>query len=267
VKEIKQENKVSVARACRVVELDRTMYYYQSIKDDSEVEDKLRWYAQNLPTRGFPEYFKRMRKEGIKWNHKRVKRVYKQLGMTRRKKMKRRIPNPEKRALLQPIRPNLTWSMDFMHDALDNGRKFRTLNIIDDYNREALAVEVDYSFSSDKVVESLTRIIEWKGKPMEIRSDNGPEFLAKAFKGFCQNSDIVHIPIQKGKPTQNGFIERFNRTYREDVLDAHIFETIPQARAITDQWREDYNANHPHASLGNMSPIEFLKTKMNQKNV
>lgn len=266
MKELSEEKKVSVARACKIVELERSMYYYRSVKDDSEVEAKLRWYADNLPTRGFPEYCKRIRKEGIKWNHKRVKRVYKQLGMSRRKKMKRRIPNPEKRALLQPIRPNLTWSMDFMHDSLENGRKFRTLNIIDDYNREALGVEVDYSFSSDKVVESLIRIIEWKGKPMEIRSDNGPEFLAKAFEGFCQNSGIVHVKTQKGKPTQNGFIERFNRTYREDVLDAHIFENIRQARGVTDQWKVDYNENHPHTSLANMSPIEFLKTKMNQLN-
>lgn len=265
MKEITEEKKLSVARACRVVELERTMYYYQSVKDDTEVENKLKWYAEQLPPRGFPEYFKRIRKEGFIWNHKRVKRVYKQLGMARRRKIKRRIPNGQKRALLQPIRTNLTWSMDFMHDSLENGRKFRTFNIIDDYNREALTVDVDYSISSDKVVEILTRVIERKGKPAEIRSDNGTEFLAKAFKGFCQNSGIDHVPIQKGKPTQNGFIERFNRTYREDVLDANIFESISQVRELTDRWVEDYNTNHPHASLGNMSPREFLTTKMNKK--
>jgi putative transposase len=237
------------------------MYYYDSVKDDSEVEAKLKWYAENLPTRGFPEYFKRIRKEGLVWNRKRVKRVYKKLGMSRRKKIKRRIPNPEKRALLQPIRANLTWSMDFMHDTLENGRKFRTLNIIDDYNREALGIEVEYSFPSEKVVEVIQRIIEWRGKPIEIRTDNGSEFIAKAFKGFCKNSNIEHIPIQKGKPTQNGFIERFNRTYREDVLDANIFEKIMQAREITETWRNDYNENHPHASLGNNSPIEFSKSR------
>ena len=241
------------------------MYYYDSVKDDSEVEAKLRWYAENLPTRGFPEYYKRIRKEGLVWNRKRVKRVYKKLGMSRRRKIKRRIPNPEKTALLQPIRQNLTWSLDFMHDTLESGRKFRTLNIIDDFNREALAIEVDYSFPSEKVVEMLNRVIEWRGKPEEIRSDNGTDFIAKAIEGFCKNSGITHVRIQKGKPTQNGFIERFNRTFREDVLDANIFERISQVRDLTNDWMEDYNYNHPHASLGNMSPIEFMnmKTKRN----
>ena len=237
------------------------MYYYDSVKDDSEVEAKLRWYGENFPTRGFPEYYKRIRREGLIWNRKKVKRVYKKLGMSRRRKMKRRIPNPEKKVLLQPIRPNLTWSLDFMEDRLENGRKFRTLNILDDYNREALAVEIDYSFPSTKVVEAVQQIIEWRGKPEELRSDNGTEFIAKAFVGFCENSAITHVRTQKGKPTQNGFIERFNRTYREDVLDANIFENVDQVRELTANWMEDYNNNHPHASLANMSPNEFMKTK------
>lgn len=237
------------------------MYYYESVKDDSEVEEKLRWYGENFPSRGFPEYFKRIRKEGFIWNHKRVKRVYKKLGMSKRRKMKRRIENPEKKTLLQPIMPNLTWSLDFMQDTLESGRKFRTLNIIDDYNRQALAVEVDYSFPSSKVTEMVNRVIQWHGKPEEIRSDNGPEFIAKAFEGFCENSGITHVRIQKGKPNQNGFVERFNRTYREDVLNANIFENINQVRELTDNWIDDYNNNHPHSSLGNMSPIEFMKSK------
>lgn len=237
------------------------MYYYESVKDDSEVEVKLRWYGEKLPSRGFPEYFKRIRREGLMWNHKRVKRVYKKLGMSRRRKMKRRIPNPERKVLLYPIRPNLTWSVDFMEDRLENGRKFRTLNILDDYNREALSLEVDYSFPSSRVVEMIKRVIEWRGKPEEIRSDNGPEFIAKTFEGFCENSAIAHVRIQKGKPTQNGFVERFNRTFREDVLDANIFENVNQVRELSMNWMEDYNNNHPHASLGNMSPREFMKSR------
>ena len=264
-KEIKEEKHISVARACRIISLERTMYYYRSVKDDTEVEEKLRWYAEQFPTRGFPEYFKRMRKEGLPWNHKRVNRVYKKLGMSKRKRYKRRIPNREKKALLQPIHPNLTWSMDFMHDVLESGRKFRTLNIIDDYNREALAVEADYSFTSERVVQTLGQLIEFRGKPKEIRSDNGPEFIAKAFEGFCENSGITHLSIQKGKPMQNGFIERFNRTYREDVLDATIFENLNQVREVTELWMRDYNENHPHSSLANMSPKEFLKSKAEKK--
>lgn len=239
------------------------MYYYESVKDDSEIEERLRYYAMNFPARGFPEYFKRIRKEGYKWNHKRVKRVYNKLKMNHRRKIKRRIPNPAKQVLLQPIQPNLTWSMDFMEDRLENGRKFRTLNIIDDYNREILAIEVDYSFPSIKVIEIVKQVIEWRGKPEELRSDNGTEFIAKAFEGFCENSGISHIRIQKGKPTQNGFIERFNRTYREDVLDMNIFETLNQVKEKTEEFILDYNNNHPHESLGNLSPVEFLINKNN----
>lgn len=241
------------------------MYYYESVKDDTEVETKLLWYGERFPARGFPEYFKRIRKEGFIWNHKRVKRIYKKLGMSRRRKMKRRIPNPEKKVLLQPINPNLTWSIDFMEDRLENGRKFRTLNVLDDYNREALAIEIEYSFPSQKVVEVVRQIIEWRGKPQEIRSDNGPEFIAKAFEGFCENSTIEHILIQKGKPTQNGYVERFNRSYREDVLDLNIFENIQQVRQKTEEFLDDYNNFHPHKSLADMSPVEFMNTKSKKK--
>jgi putative transposase len=237
------------------------MFYYASIKDDTEVEEKLRWYSEKLPARGFPEYFKRIRKEGIKWNHKRVRRVYRKLGMSHRRKIKRRIPNPEKQVLLQPIRPNLTWSLDFMEDRLENGRRFRTLNIIDDFNREALTIDVDFSFPSEKVVTLIERVIQWRGKPEEMRTDNGTEFIAKAFKGFCINSGIEHKPIQKGKPMQNGYVERFNRTYREDVLDMHIFETIDQVREKTEEFLFDYNNQHPHDSLSEMTPVEFMNAK------
>jgi putative transposase len=234
------------------------MFYYQSIKDDRIVEEKLRWYAEHYPSRGFPQYFKRIRKEGFIWNHKRVRRVYLKLGMNRRAKTKRRIPNPEKQVLLQPLQANLTWSIDFMEDRLVNGRKFRTLNIIDDYNREVLNIVIDYSFSSAKVVEFIQQIIEWRGQPETIRSDNGTEFTAKTFEGFCTKFGIKHLRSQKGKPMQNGYIERFNRTYREDVLDMNIFENINQVRELTDKFTEDYNQNHVHKSLADMTPVEFL---------
>ena len=171
-------------------------------------------------------------KEGHIWNHKRVKRVYLKLGMNRRKKVKRRVANPEKQILLQPLHPNITWSIDFMEDKLMNGRKFRTFNIIDDYNREALNIAINYSFPAEQVVGVIEQIIEWRGKPESIRSDNGTEFTAKAFEGFCNKFGIRHIRSQRGKPMQNGYIERFNRTYREEVLDMNIFENIHQVRVI-----------------------------------
>lgn len=117
---------------------------------------------------------------------------------------------------------------------------------------------IDYCFPSAKVIENIRQIIEWRGKPEAIRSDNGPEFIAKDFEGFCDKSGIKHIRSQKGRPMQNGYIERFNRTYREDVLDMHLFENINHVRELTDKFTEDYNKNHPHASLANMTPIDFL---------
>lgn len=153
---------------------------------------------------------------------------------------------------------NETWSMDFVEDRLENGRKIRTLNIIDDFNREALAMEVSFSFPAERVIEILKQCIEWRGRPQKVRSDNGPEFIAGKTKEFFFNTDIEHIPIQKGKPTQNGFIERFNRSYREGVLDAYILSTINQAKEETEIWMEDYNNNHPHDSLGNKTPAECV---------
>jgi putative transposase len=255
------EDKASIVRACRVVELDRSLYYYRSVRDDSEVESKLSSYVDTkvLCNRGCPEYFKRIRREGYVWNHKRVERVYRNMGLSKRRRKKRRIPNPEKRPLVQPERMNETWSIDFVEDRLENGRKIRTLNVIDDYNREALAMEVSFSFPAERVIQVLTQCIEWRGKPLRIRSDNGTEFIAHKTKKFFTDKSIEHIPIQKGKPAQNGYIERFNRSYREGVLDAFILSTINQAQEETDLWMEDYNNNHPHKSLGNKTPAECVE--------
>ena len=162
-----------------------------------------------------------------------------------------------KQQLLQPIKPNVSWSMDFMHDRLENGRSVRVFNVIDDYNREALMCHADYSFPAEKVVELLKRLIKENGKPESIRTDNGTEFIAKAFECFCSNSSIEHKRIQKGKPMQNAYCERFNRTFREDVLDAHIFENLNDLRETIEAWMNDYNKSHPHSSLGNKTPFEF----------
>ena len=249
---------MSVDRACSTMNVSRSMWYYRSLKDDALVEDKLRQLAEALPTRGFGVYFGRIRAEGLMWNHKRVKRVYCKLGLNIRRKTKRRLPTRDKQPLGVPEQTNATWSMDFMHDSLESGRTFRTLNGIDDCNRECLAVEVDTSLPGERVVRTLENIIAWRGKPIQLRSDNGPEFISDAVKKFCSANGIEHRFIQPGRPQQNGFIERFNRTYREDVLDAYIFESLEQVRTVTAQWHNDYNENHPHQSLNGKSPIQYL---------
>ncbi len=255
---MKDEKEISVDRACAVMNVNRSMWYYKSCKDDSLVENKLCELAQALPTRGFGVYYGRIRNEGLLWNHKRVKRVYNKLGLNIRRKTKRRLPAREKQPLSVPEQTNAVWSMDFMHDALESGRKFRTLNVIDDYNRQCVAIEVDTSLSGERVVRTLESIIAWRGKPRQIRSDNGPEFISSALNDFCHTNGIEQRFIQPGKPMQNGFIERFNKTLREDVLDAYIFESLQQVRTITEQWQNDYNENHPHQSLNGQSPIQYL---------
>lgn len=256
---LEQAHKVSVTRACKTIGLAKSMYYYKSVRDDSAVINKLRELAEQKPTRGFWYYYGRIRNEGLPWNHKKVKRVYNQMKLNLRRKHKRRLPQRFREALCQPANVNQTWSMDFMHDVLTNGRKVRILNIIDDYNREALAVEADYSHSGHSVVRALEQIISCKGKPLEIRCDNGPEFLSNKLVEFCNKENIMIKYIQPGKPTQNAFIERFNRSYREDVLDAYLFESLSQLRELSINWMDQYNQLHPHQSLNNMSPLKYLE--------
>lgn len=240
-----------------VVGLTRSMWYYQSKKDDSEVIDKLTELAEQYPTRGFDEYYLKIRREGLKWNRKRVLRVYRHMKLSLRRKDKKRIIKRVRQPLETPKDLNECWSIDFMSDTLTDGRKLRVLNILDDCNREALAVGAGLSYPARALVETLENLKEEIGAPKSIRCDNGPEFIAKTFTNWCKDNFIEIKYIQPGKPMQNGYIERFNRHYREDVLDAYYFEDIHQLQKLNDKWRLDYNYNHPHKSLGNISPIEY----------
>jgi putative transposase len=264
--EIAKQESIGVGRACRIINLNRSMYYYSSVKDDTEVEAKLKDLAERKSTRGFEHYYGLIRNEGLIWNHKRVRRIYKKLGLNLRRKRKRRVPARIKEPLVNTITINQTWSIDFMHDALENGRKVKVLNIIDDYNREALAIDVGSSITGNRLVEVLKTILDWRGKPAEIRCDNGPEFISAVFVHFCESENIRIKYTQPGRPVQNAFIERFNRTFREDVLDAYIFENISELRMIAEEWMEEYNEKHPHQSLGGKSPKSFLAINCGKHN-
>jgi putative transposase len=254
-----KESTFPVGRVCRVLGISKTAYYYKSCRDDSEVIDKLRDYAEKMPTRGFGEYRKLIRKEGIKWNHKRIKRVYDLMKLNLRRKHKRRLPGRFKVPLVVPGEENHTWSMDFMHDSLVNGRKIKVLNLMDDFNREALAIEIDSSLCGSRVKRVLEKVMEWRGKPKYIRTDNGPEFICNTLVDFCKGHGIEFMYIQPGKPMQNGYVERFNRFYREDVLDAYLFNSLQEVRLLSEEWMEFYNEKHPHESLNDMSPREYLE--------
>ena len=175
-----------------------------------------------------------------------------------RRKHKKRLPARILEPLAQPIAPNLTWSMDFMHDGLIDGKAFRSFNIIDDFNREVLNITLDTSLTSHRIIRELDKLIEWRGKPAKLRVDNGPEFVSAAMELWAEKNKLTLKFIQKGKPQQNGYIERFNRTYREEILDNYAFASLSQARIMTQAWIWVYNNERPHSSLGYMTPRGFL---------
>ena len=202
-------------------------------------------------------FYKRIRREGILWNHKRVSRVYRLMGLNKKKRTRKRIPARIKLPLAVPSVPNQTWSMDFMSDRLMNGRRFRVLNIIDDYNREILKIEPYFSITAARVVSIINRLVKENRRPMAIRVDNGPEFIAEVLKVWCSDNDIELQFIQPGRPMQNGYIERFNRSYRQDVLDANLFSNLTEVKILSDEFEEDYNFHRPHDSLGDIPPVEY----------
>ena len=240
------------------MDLSRSAYYYQSHRDDRVVIDKLQGMVEQRPTEGFWKMYYRIRKEGVIWNHKRIHRVYKLLKFNIKRKGKRRLPARILRPLEAVQRINTSWSMDFMTDSLLSGRSFRTLNLMDDFNREALAIEVDTSLPAERVIRVLEQVTEWRGTPERIRVDNGPEFISSALGLWCEEKRVNLQFIQPGKPTQNAYIERFNGSFRRDVLDAYLFEDIQQVRILADEWMDDYNYNRPHDALEGRSPMDML---------
>jgi len=237
--------------------ISKSVYYYKSIKDDSPVIEKLIELTRKHTKRGCDKLYDQIRQEGLIWNYKRVRRVYVALKLNLKRQVKKRLPARVKQPIIIPDSINGCWSMDFMSDALCNGRKIRILNILDDYNREILAIETSTSIPSVSVVRTLEEIISWRGKPQKIRVDNGPEFTSLIFADWCKENGIEIQYIQPGKPVQNALIERFNRTFRGEVLDAYIFEDLNQVRGIAQEWMEDYNEERPHESLGSLSPNKF----------
>lgn len=183
-----------------------------------------------------------------------------------RRRAKRRLPQRVKQPLTIPGSPNEVWSIDFMSDSLVDGRKFRLLNIIDDFNRESLAIEVDTSLPSLRVIRVLEMLIAHRGCPANIRCDNGPEFISHKLQDWCnhESRQITLQFIQPGKPMQNAYIERKNGSIRRELLNAYMFYSLAEVRAMSEQWRTDYNADRPHKSLGYLSPIQYAELN-NQK--
>ncbi len=207
---------------------------------------------------GFWKLHDRLRIEGHRINHKRLHRVYCAMKLNLPRRLRRRLPKRLRRPLAAPVQLNECWAVDFMSDALYGGGSFRTFNVIDESNREALGIEVATSIPSARVIRVMKQLIEIYGKPAALRLDNGSELTSIAFTEWCEENHIALHFIEPGKPDQNAFIERFNKSYRDEVLDAYLFESLSQVREITENWLREYNEERPHDSLGRVPPLMFM---------
>jgi putative transposase len=261
------EQQCSTSKACKIVQLPRSSYQYQKKpKDDREIQDELTVLVGKHPAIGFWQSYHRLRNRGKLWNHKRVRRIYREMKLNVRRRAKKRLPARIKQPLVIPTAANQTWSIDFMSDALLDGRKFRLFNVLDDYNRESLAIEADTSLPSLRIQRVLNRLIIERSKPAIIRVDNGPEFISHTLQQWCKNENIMLQFIQPGKPMQNAYIERKNGSIRRELLNAYLFYSLSEVRAMAEEWRLDYNHERPHKSLGYLSPIKYAEQRNKDEN-
>lgn len=256
---MRQAQGLSERRACRLVGLARTSCRYERPRQGEEEKLKalLRRLAGERRRFGYRRLTVLLRRAGWAVNHKRVYRLYRQEGLGVRRRKRKRIGAGERQALAIPTRQNERWSMDFISDALSAGRKFRSLNIVDDFNRECLAAEVDTSITGARVVRVLERLREFRGLPQILVMDNGPEFAGQALDVWAYEQGVKLHFIEPGKPVQNAFIESFNGRMRDECLNEHWFLSLGEARKTIEAWRKDYNEVRPHTSLGNRTPQEF----------
>jgi len=250
---------LSIQRACKVVGLSRAAFYRETraaaIRDEPVIE-ALNVIVTQHGRWGFWKCHERLRLTGHRWNHKRTWRVYCAMRLNLPRRTRKRLVRPGQ-PLHAPVLPNEVWALDFMSDSLYQGRSFRTLNVLDEGVREALAIEIDTSLPATRVVRTLEQLATWRGLPKALRLDNGPELTAQHFTDWCAAKGIELRHIQPGKPNQNAFIERFNRSYRTEVLNSWLFTSLDEVREITHRWIVSYNEERPHNALGNLPPAVF----------
>lgn len=247
-------------RSCECVGLSRAAWYrpplHWTVRDGAVIA-ALAKLVEDRPARGFWKCYALLRRAQPGWNHKRVYRVYKAMQLNLRRAAKRRLPKRERVPLYVPKLPDTVWSADFMSDALACGRRFRTFNVVDDFNRELLHIEVDTSITSTRLIRVFDQLQRDHGLPQVLRTDNGPEFLGESFVQWAKQQGMAIQYIQPGKPNQNAYIERFNRTFREEVLDAHLFARLDDVREAAWWWMIEYNEQRPHDALGDLTPAEY----------
>lgn len=256
---------LSERRACAILDVNRKMLHYRSVKrDDPVLRGRIQEIARSRIRYGYRWITVLLRREGWMVNVKRVRRMYREEGLA----LRVRAPKRRRAAMVREQRvlataPNQSWSMDFMHDVLANGSKIRLLIIVDNYSRESLALEVDYGFKSTQVVEVLRRLVAERAAPQRIQCDNGPESQSVQLDQWAYWTHVKLDFSRPGRPSDNAFCESFNNRVRQELLNPNWFLSLIDARARAAHWQRDYNTNHPHSSLGNLAPEEFARRATN----
>ncbi len=252
------EKGLSERRACQLVGLQRSTQRLKPVpNDDALMKERLKALAAERPRFGQRRLWRMMRRSGIVINHKRVERLYREEGLQVRRKKRKRLSGRRENIMAFPVRPNQTWSMDFVYDTLTSGRAFRSLTIVDNFTKLAPAIEADFSLPGARVARVLDWLRETHGLPETIIVDNGTEFVSRALDTWAHKNKVALHFIQPGKPNQNCYIESFNGRYRDEFLNQHVFQTLEEAQDLIEAWRDDYNRLRPHSSLKGLTPHEF----------
>jgi len=256
---MREHTAVSERRACGLVGISRSVLRYEAVRSaaDEALRGRIIDLAQQRRRFGYRRIHALLRREGVTANHKKVLRLYQEEGLAVRKRRRRQGVAVDREPLELPSAPNEVWSMDFVMDALADGRRLKMLTIVDDFTKESIDVVVDRSIPGAYVVRALERAVRFRGVPKAIRTDQGPEFTGKALDQWAYENGVQLKLIQPGKPTQNAFIESFNGRFRDECLNEHWFTSLAHAREEIAAWRRDYNEARPHSSLGYQTPAEF----------
>ena len=259
-KAMMKQGQHSERKACELMSIPRRVYRYRSkcADKDEQLKQRLLEHAQTYPRYGYLMLHGLLKREGLVVNKKRTYRLYTQAKLQIRTKRRKKLYR-SRCIMPTPSAVNKRWSMDFVHDQLGDGRRFRVLNIVDDFSRECIAQICDVSISGMRVAQSLSQLIDRRGKPDSIVCDNGTEFTSKALFYWSQDKQVKLSFIQPGKPTQNAFVESFNGKFRDSCLNQYWFRSLADARMTIDNWRKDYNEVRPHSALGYQPPSVFAE--------
>lgn len=244
-----------------LVDVSRTVFHYRPRQGElnKQIRLRLKELAAKHRKYGAWKFHKILRREGFLINHKRVERIYRQEGLSLRVRKRKKLKAVSRVPLPRPVRPNQQWAMDFIHDKLWEGRKFKSLSVVDTFTHECLGLEVDTSLGGERVKRVLERLVQERGLPEAITVDNGPEFISQVVDEWAYRRGVKLDFIRPGKPTDNPFVESFHDKLRDECLDEHYFSTLFEARAIIEDWRIEFNTYRPHRSLQGLTPEEFLE--------